>query len=61
MKDVAPDEGIPTKFVSRFLEFYFIFYEFLINMNEQVVNKGVSFFPAFLHCTHRMGIGVGTE
>jgi hypothetical protein len=21
-------------------------------MNEQVVNKGVSFFPAFLHCTH---------
>jgi hypothetical protein len=32
-------------------------------MNEQVVNKGASFFLAFLYCMHmkKDGIRVGTE
>jgi hypothetical protein len=28
MKDVVPDEGIPTKLNSYFSDFYFIFYKF---------------------------------
>jgi hypothetical protein len=52
MKDVALYEGILTKLNSYFSDLYFIFYEFSNLMNGQVVNKGASFFPAFLYCTH---------
>jgi hypothetical protein len=36
MKDVVPDEGIPTKLYLYFSDLYFIFYEFSNFMNGQV-------------------------
>jgi hypothetical protein len=39
MKDVVLYESVPTKFVSPFLELYFIFYEFSILRNK-LVQKG---------------------
>jgi hypothetical protein len=39
MKDVVPDEGIPRKLNSYFLDLYFIFYKFSNFKNAQVQNK----------------------
>jgi hypothetical protein len=39
MKDVVLFEALPTKFISSFLELYFIFYEFLNFRNVQLYKE----------------------
>jgi hypothetical protein len=48
MKDVSLYEVVPTKFISLFLELYFIFYEFSKFLNELVQLKVAKLADSFL-------------
>jgi hypothetical protein len=53
MKDVVLYEAVPTKFISYFLELYYIYYGFLKFMNGQVQTW---LLPGLLHCLHSVAV-----
>jgi hypothetical protein len=63
MKDIVLYGVIQTKFVSSFLELYFIFYKFLKSINEliELPNKTNSLFSSSLSMAKGMGHSVRQE